>query len=196
MPYPHNLRAPVSPWKPEPVGICDRCGFLYPDSRLVWQFDWRGNAMANLRIRVCTDRCLDEPFGNNRPLLIPPDPEPIKDARPWHYASQSQGGSPQLEIEPDEGPTNLINDGGWLVIVNALGWPNGPATLPPGSLWSNGNAVSVIPGATPNPAARPIFFGSINSNDLLGTTGKNLPLSSPQAGSGQLWNNGGIVSIA
>lgn len=105
MPYPHNLHAPVNPQKPEPVGICDRCSFLYPLSRLVWALEWRGNALTNIRIRVCTDTCNDIPFQNNRPLLIPPDPEPIKDARPWFYASQNQGGLPpptQLEISEDD----------------------------------------------------------------------------------------------
>lgn len=105
MPYPHDLRAPTNPQKPEPVGICDRCGFKYRLADLPFQFDWRGNAMANLRIRVCSERCLDVPFQNNRPLIIPPDPEPIKDARPYFYAQQNQGGLPpptQLEIAEDD----------------------------------------------------------------------------------------------
>jgi hypothetical protein len=87
---PHDLHAPVNRSAPEPPGICDRCGRKWPLSKLVYQFDWRGNALANLRLRVCPDD-LDKPFEFNRPLRIPPDPVPVQDPRPYQYAVQMAG---------------------------------------------------------------------------------------------------------
>jgi hypothetical protein len=33
--------------------VCDRCGIWYSINELKWQVDWRGTALANLRILVC-----------------------------------------------------------------------------------------------------------------------------------------------
>lgn len=92
--------------------------------------------------------------------------------------------------------TNLENDGGWLVVLSAAAWPTAPGALPAGSLWSNGNLATVIPGITPNPAAPPVFFSGLTAAALLALGGGNLPLSLSGVVSGQLWNNGGVVSIA
>jgi hypothetical protein len=80
-------RAYTDPLAPEPPGICDRCAAKWMHSDLRWQYDFRGNALANLRILVCP-RCEDEPFIFNKPIILPPDPVPIKDPRPGFYRSQ------------------------------------------------------------------------------------------------------------
>ena len=49
--------------------------------------DYRGNTLQNLRLLVCP-RCLDTPQDQLRPIIVPPDPIPIKDPRPGFYASQ------------------------------------------------------------------------------------------------------------
>lgn len=50
--------------------------------------DWRGNQLSNLRLLVCP-RCYDTPQENgNRPVILPPDPEPVKDPRPGFMAQQ------------------------------------------------------------------------------------------------------------
>lgn len=67
---------------------CDRCGLQYRHDDLVWQYDWRGNNMQNLMILVCKRTCVDEPFEFNRPIILPPDPMPILDARPGFYAAE------------------------------------------------------------------------------------------------------------
>ena len=90
----------------------------------------------------------------------------------------------------------FINDGGVLQLSHPSGYPTSPSGLSAGALWDNGGVVSVIPGITPNPAAPPVYFGVINPTALLSLGGGNLPLSSPAGGSNQLWNNGGVVSIA
>lgn len=92
--------------------------------------------------------------------------------------------------------TLLSNDGGWLVVSNAAGWPSSSVSLPAGSVWSNGALATVVPGVTPNPAAPPVFFGSITAAALLALGGGNLPLTNPGVGSGQLWNQGGVIAIA
>ncbi len=88
----------------------------------------------------------------------------------------------------------LYNDGGVLGLSNPFGWPTAPSGLP-GSLWSNGGAVSAVLGSTPNPSATPVFFGAITSSKLLALTGVNLPLSDPRV-INQLWNNVGLVCIS
>lgn len=78
---PHG-RAFVSTTNPDAFAICDRCGFLYNRrSGLRFQWDYRGGQMVNTRLLVCWS-CHDKPFMLNKPLQLPPDPEPVMDARP------------------------------------------------------------------------------------------------------------------
>lgn len=67
---------------------CDRCGITYTMKDLTWQYDWRGDSMQNLRILCCRRTCVDKPFEFNRPVILPPDPMPILNARPPFYAAQ------------------------------------------------------------------------------------------------------------
>lgn len=85
-------RAICDPNSPVAFASCDRCNFRYNITSLKWQYDFRGSALMNLRILVC-DRCYDEPFEFNRPIILPPDPVPILDARPGFYA-QEEGPPP------------------------------------------------------------------------------------------------------
>ena len=89
-------RAYTDPSSPEPCGICDRCGCKYMRSELEWQYDYRGNTLQNLRILVCNVRCLDIPSDQLRPIIVPPDPVPIKDPRPGFYAQQ-EGPPPPVQ---------------------------------------------------------------------------------------------------
>lgn len=95
MAYPHNLRAPVNSTRPEPTGVCDRCYFYYPLVRLMWQYDYRGRALQNLRIRVCP-RCLDKPNPQLQPVVILGPEGTVKDPRPPAYAQQAAEGSALL----------------------------------------------------------------------------------------------------
>jgi hypothetical protein len=94
------------------------------------------------------------------------------------------------------GPTDLSNDGGLLTVASAAGYPTSAAGLPAGAVWSNGGAVAVVPGVTPNPFAAPVYFGLITAGDLLVLGGGNLPVTAPALGTQQLWNNRGVVAIA
>jgi hypothetical protein len=77
-----NGFAKVNPRFPDAFAICDRCGQRYNKSDLVWQHDWRGNSLQNLRILVCKRKCLDIPQPQLAAYSPPPDPIPIRDPRP------------------------------------------------------------------------------------------------------------------
>lgn len=79
-------RARTDPRNPNAFGVCDRCGVWYNLKDLVWQHEWRGNELVDIRIRVCTVTCLDVPFELNRPLFLPPDPPPVEQPRPENFA--------------------------------------------------------------------------------------------------------------
>lgn len=103
--------------------------------------------------------------------------------RQWWVASS--GSAPTVAA--------LYNDGGLLGVTSAAGYPTTSAGAA-GSIWSNGGAVSVVPGGTPVLGA-PVFFGSVTAAALLALGGLGLPLTDPQV-LNQLWNNGGEVLIS
>lgn len=117
MPLPHNLRAPVDPYHPEPVGISDRSGFLFYLSQLPYQFEYRGNSLQNTNLRVGASE-LDVPFEFNRPIIIGPDPQPPADPRPWHYTQQAQGGV----AGPVPIPSDMVSE--FIVGESDLGGPD------------------------------------------------------------------------
>jgi hypothetical protein len=80
-------RAPrASTTDPIGMGECDRCRFWYSRTQLGWQYQWSGARLINTGLLVCrgsgTNRCMDIPFEQYRVLILPGDPEPIRDARP------------------------------------------------------------------------------------------------------------------
>lgn len=92
MPLPSNLRTPVSPTQPRPIGVSDRSGKLYYLDEMVWQFQYAGNSLNNLGILVGPDE-VDVPSEFLRSPRIGPEPAPLPNARPTHYATQNQGGT-------------------------------------------------------------------------------------------------------
>ncbi len=89
----------------------------------------------------------------------------------------------------------FTNDGGILQLTVPFDYPISSTGLAAGSIWFNGGALSVIPGITPSPTAPPLYFDSITPQSLLPTGGGNLPLADP-VNAGQLWNNGGMITIS
>ncbi len=95
MPLAHSPLAPTDIDKPIAWRICDRCGRRrhYKDTDFQW--DWQGaQAITNLHLIVCIDTCMDVPQPNGRkPIIIGPDPIPIKDPRPgWEYTQMAGTG--------------------------------------------------------------------------------------------------------
>lgn len=82
-------RAKISQTKPSALGVCDRCGALYNLRDLVWQEQYVGPRLQNLGILVCKQGCLDKPQEQLRTIVLPPDPVPLKNARPENYVSDN-----------------------------------------------------------------------------------------------------------
>jgi hypothetical protein len=95
MAYRYHGRATVNTSSPKAFGICDRCGILYNLRQLRWQFDFAGPVLQNLRLLVC-DHCYDKPQEQNKPVLVPPDPLPVPNARPQNYAAAETGTTEEL----------------------------------------------------------------------------------------------------
>lgn len=101
-PYPYNLYAPTNPRRPEPVGICDRCDFLWPLAKLHDQFQWAGKATFKLGIKVCPI-CIDVLQENGfRVIDFGPDPAPLPFVRPgWRAEQQEENPSPAQFVHED-----------------------------------------------------------------------------------------------
>ena len=89
----------------------------------------------------------------------------------------------------------LANDGGVLMLLDPTGYPVSFVGLPIGGLWNNGLTIGVAGVTTPNPVAPALFFPGVTAASLLAVGGANLPLSPSGLATGQLWNNGGTVSV-
>lgn len=101
--WPHG-RAVVDLQNLDAFAISDRSGFLTNASNLTWQYEWRGNQLQNLRILV-TPGELDVPQEQFRPVIIPPDPVPIRDPRPPFWAqeqAQQPGATSPAATSDDE----------------------------------------------------------------------------------------------
>lgn len=99
-----NPRARVDTKHPEAFAVCDRCAFMYNHKDLQWQYEWRGNQLANIHWLVCKS-CLDKPFENNRPIRLPPDPTPVLNARPPQWDQGLPAPEPPTPVQqgiPDD----------------------------------------------------------------------------------------------
>lgn len=105
MTLPHNLKSPVSDRHPEPVFVSDRNGQIYRMRDACWQYQFNASGLYNTRILVGPDE-VDTPAPFLQTFKFGPEPQPLPNARPWHYAQQNQGGTAPLnsvsEILPDE----------------------------------------------------------------------------------------------
>jgi hypothetical protein len=82
-----------------------------------WQYEWAGTQLINTGVLVGRDE-LDEPQEQLRAIKIPPDPDPVINARPEPY-SMDEGLMP-LTTEPayggDPGATVRSDDGNYIGI--------------------------------------------------------------------------------
>ncbi len=105
-PHPKNASADVhaGPW-----ATCDDCGFIWNLPKLGWQFQWAGTSLINQRLLKCP-RCLDEPQEQLRVVVLPPDPDPVINARPERY-SIDEGLMPLTTESTQTGdPGSVIRD--------------------------------------------------------------------------------------
>jgi len=88
---PHGRYAAVDVQNPEAFAQCDRCGFWYNRSKLVWQNEWAGTHLYNLGVLVCFERCYDIPNEQLRTIILPPDPPPVINSRVPDFAYEENG---------------------------------------------------------------------------------------------------------
>jgi hypothetical protein len=82
---PHPKRARVNPNNPSAWATCDRCGMLANLRDLVWDKEWAGPEIINRRFLVHA-HCYTIPNETLRTIILPPDPEPVMNARVEGYA--------------------------------------------------------------------------------------------------------------
>lgn len=81
---PHPRSADVDPDNLSAWSTSDRNGFITNHRKMRWQWDWNGPQLINKRILVDQDE-LDIPQEQLRSIVIPPDPNPLMNARPEPY---------------------------------------------------------------------------------------------------------------
>lgn len=95
-------------WQP-----CDRCGFIYSQSDLQWQYEWAGTRLQNTQFLVCS-RCLDVPSVSLRTVIPGPDPVPIPNVRaiPFSVYNNNYLATESGDILTTEDGTKLITENG------------------------------------------------------------------------------------
>lgn len=84
MSYRPHGHAAVDVTSPRAWATCDRCGGNYNLEDLRFQYDFRGQTLQNTHQMVC-ETCEDLPQPQLKPLVLPPDPVPVVNARPESY---------------------------------------------------------------------------------------------------------------
>lgn len=133
-PWHPSGRGKVSIRKPSALAVCDLCGFTYNLTDLVWQVQWSGVKLQNLRLLVCRRTCQDTPQPQLKTIIIPPDPMPVLNPRPENYAATVPS---NLATEtPSFGGSDLTTEAGdnlvWEIQDTPLPDPNNPALYPTG----------------------------------------------------------------
>jgi len=122
-----NGRARISATQPRAKGVCDRCGFMYTLSDLKYQYQWAGNSLVNLQLRVCKP-CMDIPQIQFKSFVLPPDPVPVINPRIEYYGVEVTS-----FLQSQEGPTLLTEDGQailWSIDVTPNNDPDLPVLIP------------------------------------------------------------------
>lgn len=88
---PHPKRARVNPNAPSAWGTCDRCGMITNLRDMDWHREWAGSKIINLGYLNCP-RCQTIPNETLRTIVLPPDPDPVLNARPENYALDESPG--------------------------------------------------------------------------------------------------------
>lgn len=71
----------VDPQNPRAAGVCDRGGEVRRHSELRREMRWAGNRLVPTGFLCCAQH-IDMPHPQDRVLILPPDPVPVRDPRP------------------------------------------------------------------------------------------------------------------
>lgn len=86
MAYRYHSKAFADPTAPQAWGTCDRCNQIRLHRELAWQMEYSATSLYNKRLLVCP-QCLDVPQAQFLTPTLPPDPMPIRNARPFNFAA-------------------------------------------------------------------------------------------------------------
>jgi len=111
MAWRYHGRAEVDPRRPSPFGICDRCGALENLENLRWQYQYAGVGLVNLQLLVCAP-CMDVPQPQLTATILPPDPEPVFNARPEYYSVD------EIDYLTDQNGNILVDQDGKKLVSN------------------------------------------------------------------------------
>lgn len=103
----HPKNAEVDADSPRAWGSCDRCGMIWNLDQLQWQYAYQGSMNPqNTRFLVCPKH-LDPLNPQDAPLILPPDPLPVFNARQGAYTLDEES---FLATEDDETITTEDED--------------------------------------------------------------------------------------
>ena len=157
MARPHGKYAAVDASNPEAFAECDRCGFWYNRSKLVWQNAWAGTHLYSLGLLVCQDRCYDIPQEQLRTIILPPDPPPVINARPPNFEYE-ENGPVQTTLTADvlQGATTLpVSSATGFVVGNSVWIQLNNATFAQETLTGVNPGLSTLTLASPLPFSAP-----------------------------------------
>ena len=81
---PHPKYARTDQTNPSAWGTCDRCGMIGNLRDFVWERQWAGPQIINRRFLV-HPHCYNVPNEQLRTVVLPPDPDPVLQARVEGY---------------------------------------------------------------------------------------------------------------
>lgn len=77
----YGARNDTNPNDPHARALCDRCGFNKQHRMLGRQMEYRARTLKWTGWLVC-QRCMDTPFTADIPVVLGPDPKPVRNPRP------------------------------------------------------------------------------------------------------------------
>lgn len=89
-----------------PLGQCDLCAFVFHLDELQYQMEYRGMQLQSTGWLRCPP-CMDIPQPQMKPIILPPDPVSVQNARPVNYDQANndylatQGGDHIVEEDED-----------------------------------------------------------------------------------------------
>jgi hypothetical protein len=86
---PHPKLSRTDPTSPRAWATSDRSGFIGNQENLIWQTEWQGTRIVNLRFLVYSNE-FDQPQRQLGTIILPPDPVSIMNARIEPYAVEEQ----------------------------------------------------------------------------------------------------------
>lgn len=81
---PHPRRTTLNINHPDPWATSDRSGFIGDHSKMLFQLQYAGSQLINTGLLVHPDE-YDDPNPQFMTIVLPPDPDPLMNARPEPY---------------------------------------------------------------------------------------------------------------